>query len=167
MGEIFCGIDWAEDHHDVAIVDEYGALLAKRRIGDDLTGFSELSALLAEHTDTAVFVPVDIGIETDRGLLVAAGHVVVPINPRAVSRYRDRHAVSGAKSDPGDALVLAQIMRTDRAVHRALPADTEAAMALRVLARAHQDAIWTRQQTGNRLRSLLREFFPAALQAFS
>jgi len=170
LGEIFCGVDWAEDHHDVAVVDEHGALLAKRRIVDDLAGFSDLTTLLAEHTGTEVFVPVNIGIETDRGLLVAAlraaGHVVVPINPRAVSRYRDRHAVSGAKSDPGDALVLAQIMRTDRAVHRVLPADTEAVMALRVLARAHQDAVWARQQTGNRLRSLLREFFPAALQAF-
>ena len=170
MGEIFCGVDWAEGHHDVAVIDAGGALVAKRRISDDLTGFSELTTLLAEHSGTEVFVPVDVGIETDRGLLVAAlraaGHVVVPINPRAVSRYRDRHAVSGAKSDPGDALVLAQIMRTDRAVHRALPADTEAVMALRVLARAHQDAVWARQQTANRLRSLLREFFPAALQAF-
>ncbi|MGB8651367.1 MAG: IS110 family transposase [Mycobacteriales bacterium] len=171
MGEIFCGVDWAEDHHDVAIVDSAGALLVKRRISDDVSGFGDLTSLLAEHTGTDVFVPVSIGIETDRGLLVAAlraaGHVVVPINPRAVSRYRDRHGVSGAKSDPGDALVLAQIMRTDREVHRALPDDSEQVMALRVLARAHQDAVWARQQTANRLRSLLREFFPAALQAFS
>lgn len=170
MGDIFCGIDWAEDRHDVAVIDEHGVLLAKRRISDDLAGFSDLTTLLVEHTGTEVFVPVDIGIETDRGLLVAAlraaGHVVVPINPRAVSRYRDRHAVSGAKSDPGDALVLAQIMRTDRTVHRPLPDDSEQVMALRVLARAHQDAVWARQQTSNRLRSLLREFFPAALQAF-
>jgi transposase len=171
LGQVYCGIDWAEAHHDVAVIDEHGRLLAKRRIRDDLGGFTELTALLAEQTGTGEFTAVDIGIETDRGLLVAAlraaGHVVVAINPKAVSRYRDRHAVSGAKSDPGDALVLAQIMRTDREVHRALPADTEQVMAVRVLARAHQDAVWARQQTTNRLRSLLREFFPAALQAFS
>jgi transposase len=170
LGQVFCGVDWAEAHHDVAIIDEHGGLLAKRRIGDDLRGFTELTSLLAAHAGTEAFTPVEIGIETDRGLLVAglraAGHVVVPINPKAVSRYRDRHSVSGAKSDPGDALVLAQIMRTDRQVHRALPEDSEKVQALRVLARAHQDAVWARKQTSNRLRSLLREFFPAALQAF-
>lgn len=170
MGQIYCGVDWAEAHHDIALVDEQGRLLVKQRIADDVSGFSALTALLAEHCGTHEFTPVDIGIETDRGLLVAAlraaGHVVVPINPKAVSRYRDRHSVSGAKSDPGDALILAQIMRTDREVHRALPDDSEAVQVLKVLARAHQDAVWARQQTANQLRSLLREFFPAALQAF-
>lgn len=170
MEEIFCGIDWAEKHHDVAIVDTAGRLLAKRRITDDLTGFTALSALLAQHSAAEQFTPVDIGIETDRGLLVAAlraaGHRVYPINPRAVSRYRDRHGVSGAKSDPADALLLAHLMRTDRDAHRPMPDDSEQAGALRVLARAHQDAVHARQQTANRLRSLLREFFPAALQAF-
>lgn len=171
MGEIFCGIDWAERHHDVALVDDHGRLLAKRRISDDLSGFSELSGLLAEHSSSQAFLPIDIAIETDRGLLVAAlraaGHRVFGINPKAVSRYRDRRAVSGAKSDPGDALVLADLLRTDRHAHRPLPADTVELAALRVLARAHQDAVWQRQQTANRLRSLLREYFPAALQAFS
>jgi transposase len=170
LEQIFCGIDWAEKHHDVAIVDMAGRLLVKRRITDDLAGFTELSALLVEHSDAETFVPVDIGIETDRGLLVAAlhaaGHRVYPINPRAVSRYRDRHGVSGAKSDPADALLLAQIMRTDRDAHRPKPHDSGQAGAVRVLARAHQDAVHARQQTANRLRSLLREFFPAALQAF-
>lgn len=170
MEEIFCGIDWAEKHHDIAIVDAAGRLLAKRRITDDLAGFTALSALLAEHSGAEQFTPVSIGIETDRGLLVAAlraaGHRVYPINPRAVSRYRDRHGVSGAKSDPADALLLAQIMRTDREAHRPMPDDSEQAGAVRVLARAHQDAVHARQQTANRLRSLLREFFPTALQAF-
>lgn len=170
MGEVFCGIDWAERHHDVAIVDDQGRLLAKRRISDDLNGFSELTALLAEHSGSNTFAPLDIAIETDRGLLVAAlraaGHRMFAINPKAVSRYRDRRAVSGAKSDPGDALVLADLLRTDRHAHRPLPEDTVELAAVRVLARAHQDAVWHRQQTANRLRSLLREYFPAALQAF-
>lgn len=171
MGEIFCGIDWAEHHHDVALVDDQGRLLAKRRISDDPSGFSDLTSVLAEHSGSDTFVPVDVAIETDRGLLVAAlraaGHRVFAINPKAVSRYRDRRAVSGAKSDPGDALVLADLLRTDRHAHRPLPADTVELAALRVLARAHQDAVWHRQQTANRLRSLLREYFPAALLAFT
>jgi hypothetical protein len=88
------------------------------------------------------------------------------INPKAVDRYRDRHAVSGAKSDPGDALVLAHLLRTDAERHRPLPADSEQVAAVAVLARAHQDAVWTQLRDAGRLRSLLREFFPAALAAF-
>ena len=137
MGEIFCGIDWAERQHDVALVDDQGQLLAKRRISDDVNGFTELTALLAEHSSTDSFVPIDVAIETDRGLLVAAlraaGHRVFAINPKAVSRYRDRRAVSGAKSDPGDALVLADLLRTDRHAHRPLPYDTVELAAMRLL----------------------------------
>jgi hypothetical protein len=83
--EIFCGIDWAERHHDVALVDEQGRLLAKRRISDDLAGFSEVSALLAQHSGSEAFAPIDVAIETHRGLLVAAlrtaGLRVFAINP--------------------------------------------------------------------------------------
>jgi transposase len=115
--EIFCGIDWAERHHDVAVVDDSGRQLAKRRISDDLAGFTALTELLAqvtgEHLHSGGFVPMDIAIETDRGLLVAAlraaGHRLWGINPKAVDRYRDRHASSRAKSDSADALVLANI----------------------------------------------------------
>jgi transposase len=167
---IFCGVDWAEQHHDVAVVNDSGQVLARRRISDDVAGLTQLSSLLAEHTGTQALTPVDIAIETDRGLLVAAlraaGHRVYAVNPKAVDRYRDRHAVSGAKSDPGDALVLAHLLRTDRAAHRPLPDDSHLAQAIKVLARAHQDMIWARQQDANRLRSLLRQFYPAALAAF-
>jgi transposase len=166
---VFCGIDWAERHHDVALVDETGRVLVTTRIGDDLAGFTRLCGLLAEHTG-GEFTPVDIALETDRGLLVAAlrlaGHRVFAINPKAVDRYRDRYTVSGAKSDPADALVLAHLLRTDADRHRPLPADSAQAEAIGVLARAHQDAVWTRARDVNRLRSLLREFFPAALTAF-
>jgi transposase len=167
--EIFCGIDWSERHHDVAVVDQAGTLLARQRISDDIDGFTALTGLLAAHCGPA-FAAVDVAIETDRGLLVAAlkaaGHRVFAVNPKAVDRYRDRHAVSGAKSDPGDALVLANLLRTDRHAHRPLPEDSDLGQAVSVLARAHQDLIWARQQDTNRLRSLLREFFPAALTAF-
>ena len=136
--------------------------------------------LLAEHAaaDAAPdataagegFVAVDVAIETGRGLLVAAvraaGHRVFEINPKASNRYRDRHAVSGGKSDRGDALVLAHLLRTDRDRHRPMPADSEQVRALGVLARAQQDAVWTVLRDAARLRAVLWEFYPAALEAF-
>ena len=112
-----------------------------------------------------------MAIETDRGLWVAAlratGRVIYPINPLAASRYRARYAVSGAKSDATDAVLLANVLRTDPDAHRPLPADTELAQAIRVLARAQQDAVWARQQIGNQIRDLLKDFYPAALVAFA
>ncbi|MFJ8955317.1 IS110 family transposase [Streptomyces sp. NPDC102381] len=169
MNTIFCGIDWAEGHHDIALVDKEGAQVAKLRITDDSAGFHALMELLARHGDSAED-PVPVAIETPRGLLVAClratGRKVYAINPLAAARYRDRASVSRAKSDAADARVLANILRTDRRAHRPLPDDSEAVQAVAVLARAHQDAIWDRQQMINRLRSHLREYFPAALMAF-
>ncbi len=165
----YCGIDWAESHHDISLVDETGAQLAKLRIGDDQAGYRALLDLLADHGDDPDH-PIPVAIETSRGLLVAALRTgprqVYAINPLAAARYRDRHGVSGKKSDAQDAYVLANILRTDRDMHRALPADTDLAKAITVLARAQQDAVWNRQQLGNQLRSLLREYYPAALTAF-
>ena len=165
---MMCGIDWAERHHDVALMDGAGVIVARRRIADDLEGFGQLQELLAAHAENPI--AVRIAIETDHGLLVAAlraaGHTVHAINPRAVARYRERHGQAGGKSDPGDAVVLANILRTDGHLHRPLPEDTELAKRVRVLARQHQEAIWARQQVVNRLRTLLHQFFPAALRAF-
>jgi hypothetical protein len=167
---VFCGIDWAEDHHDIALVDQDGTLLAKRRIGDDAAGFAVLLQLLAE-AGADPNEPIPVAIETSHGLLVAGlratGRPVYPINPMSVSRYRDRHSVARRKSDAGDAFVLANILRTDLAAHRPLPADSELAQAIAVLARAQQDAVWARTDAHNKLRSLLREFYPAILQAFA
>jgi transposase len=164
-----CGIDWAESHHDVALLDAEGKLLAKRRISDDAAGFTALLELFAEYEDSLA-EPIPVAIETSRGLLVAClratGRPVFAINPLAVARYRDRHSVARKKSDAGDALLLAHILRTDRAAHRALPADSELAQAIAVLARAQQDAVWDRTQAHNKLRALLREYYPAMLNAF-
>ena len=166
---IFVGDDWAEAHHDVCVLDEHGRRLAKRRVLEGLAGLAQLHALLAEHAGEPGEVVV--GIETDRGLWVAAlleaGYQVYAINPFAASRYRDRHAVSGAKSDPGDAQVLADLVRTDRHQHRQVASDSTLAEAIKVLARAHQSLVWTRQRQINQLRSTLREFYPQALEAFS
>lgn len=167
---IYCGIDWAERHHDVALVDDTGQLLAKRRISDDAAGYQLLLDLLAEYGDTEE-TPIPIAIETSRGLLVAVLRTgkrqVFAINPMAAARYRDRHSVSRKKSDPGDALVLANIPRTDMHAHRPLPQDSDLARAIAVLARAQQDATWNRQQHSNQLRFLLREYYPSALEAFA
>ncbi|MEF9880855.1 IS110 family transposase [Streptomyces sp. P9-A4] len=165
---IYCGIDWAEKTHDVALVDETGQLLAKRHITDDATGYKILLDLLAEYGDTSEN-PIPVAIETSRGLLVAVlrtgSRPVFAINPVAAARYRDRYSVSRKKSDPGDALVLANILRTDMHAHRPLPDDSDLARAVAVLARAQQDATWNRQQLANQLRSLLREYYPAVLAA--
>jgi transposase len=168
--DVCCGIDWAEDHHDIALVGPGGQLLARRRISDDAAGLATLTSLLAEHGDSAGDL-IPVAIETPRGLLTAClratGRPVYPINPMAVARYRDRHSVAGRKSDHGDAVVLANILRTDAHVHRPLPADTELAQAIAVLARAQQDAVWARTAAHNKLRSHLREYYPAFLGAYA
>jgi transposase len=167
--DVFCGIDWAEDHHDIALVNRDGQLLARRRISDDAAGLAALTGLLAEHGDSAGD-PIPVAIETPRGLLTAClratGRPVYPINPMAVARYRDRHSIAGRKSDHGDAVVLANILRTDAHAHRPLPADTELAQAIAVLARAQQDAVWARTTCHHKLRSHLREYYPAFLAAY-
>ena len=165
---IFAGVDWAEAHHDVCVMSEDGRVLEQRRVSHSVAGIGELHALIAAHAEEGE--PVAVGIEVDRGLVVTAllavGYQVYAINPMASSRYRDRHATSGAKSDRGDAKVLADLVRTDRHNHRQVAGDSDLAEAVRVLARAHQSAIWSRQRQVNALRSALREYYPAALAAF-
>lgn len=166
---IFVGIDWSETHHDVCVLGVAGQILDKDRVPEGVEGLARLHEMLAAHADEQ---PSDvvIGIELDRGLLVgtlvATGYAVHAVNPLSVDRYRDRHRTSGAKSDPGDARVLADIVRTDRHLHRQVAGDSELAEAVKVLARAHQSLIWSRQREVNRLRNALREFYPAALVAF-
>jgi transposase len=165
---IFVGDDWAQDHHDVHLMDADGAKLASRRLPEGLAGISGFHELVAAHAEEPG--QVVIGIETDRGLwveaLAAAGYQVFAVNPLAVTRYRDRHQVSGAKSDAADAKLLADLVRTDRHNHRLLAGDSPAAEAIKVLARAHQNLIWARTRHTNTLRSALREYYPAALEAF-
>jgi transposase len=164
---LFVGVDWGEHHHDLCLLNQDGAVLAARRILDGLTGVGELHALLASHAEDPAQVAV--GIETDRGLLVgallAAGYQVYAVNPQAVSRYRGRHGTSRAKSDRSDAKVLADLVRTDRHNHRQVAGDSPLAEAVKVLARAHQSLVWSRQRHVNALRSALREFYPGALAA--
>jgi transposase/transposase IS116/IS110/IS902 family protein len=165
---IFAGVDWAEAHHDVCVMAGDGQVLEQRRAGHSVAGIGELHMLIGAHAGDGELVAV--GIEIDRGLVVtsllAAGYQVFAVNPLAASRYRDRHGTSGAKSDRGDARVLADLVRTDRHNHRQVAGDSDLAEAVKVLARAHQSAIWSRQRQVNALRSALREYYPAALAAF-
>ena len=142
--------------------------LAARRLPEGVAGVTALHALVAQHA--AGPGDVVIGIETDRGpwvsALVAAGYHVYAINPRSAARYRERHHVGGAKSDAGDAKLLADLVRTDRHNHREVAGDSDEAGAVRILARAHQQLVWDRTRQTNRLRNALREYFPGALEAF-
>jgi transposase len=175
---LFVGDDWAEDRHDVEVVDEDGRRLAARRVPEGPGGVAALHALIArfvpqewaELDPATAAARVKVGIETDRGpwvaALIAAGYEVFAINPMSVSRYRDRHSTSGAKSDAGDAHVLAEIVRLDRAHHRPVALDSTLSQAMKLVARSHQSLIWERTRHVLRLRSTLREYFAAALAAF-
>lgn len=165
---IFVGDDWSEDWHDVEIQDEAGRRLAARRFGEGVEGLGQFHELVGGFVDDPAEVVV--GIETDRGLwvasLVAEGYQVYAVNPRSVARYRERHSVSGAKSDRGDAKVLADLVRTDRHNHRLVAGDSPEAEAAKSLSRAHKTLIAERKRHASRLRSWLREYYPAALAAF-
>lgn len=175
---LFVGDDWAQDHHDIEIVDETGRRLARARLPEGLEGMPGLHSLIGEYQlpEWADLEPgeaasrVKIGIETDRGpwvaALLAAGYQVFAVNPMSVARYRERHPASRAKSDAGDAHVLAEMVRLDRAHHRPVAGDSAGAEAVKLVARTHQTLIWERSRHVLRLRSALREFFPAALEAF-
>jgi transposase len=169
MATVFVGHDWAEDHHDVYIQDVEGRRLAGGRVPDGVEGVARFHEMVAGLIEDPA--DVEVATETDRGLfvgaLVAAGYTVRAVNPMSVARYRERLSTSGAKSDPGDARVLAELARTDSHLHRQIAGDSDLAEAVKVLARAHQSLIWTRQRQVNQLRSTLREFYPAALDAFT
>jgi transposase len=169
---LFVGDDWAEDHHDVEVQDEAGRRLGRAKLGEGIAGIARLHELLAEHLEQdAEAEQVVIGIETDRGpwvqALLAAGYRVWAINPLQVARYRERHSVSGAKSDAADAHTLADMVRTDRHQLRPVAGDSDLAEAIKVVARAHKTLLWERTRHMLRLRVALREFFPAALEAFA
>jgi len=170
---LFVGDDWAEDHHDVELMDASGETLAKARLPDGVAGIARLHAMigaqLGEDVEDATGL-VTVGIETDRGLwvqaLIAAGYEVFGVNPLQAARYRERLGVSGAKSDPADAHMLADMVRTSAHQLRAVAADTADAEAVKVVSRMHKTLIWERTRASQRLRHALREYFPAALVAF-
>jgi transposase len=168
---LFVGDDWAEKHHDVELQDETGRVLGRAKLPEGVAGIARLHAMIGEHLgEDDEPVAVVVGIETARGpwvqALIAAGYQIYAINPLQVARYRERHGVSGAKSDTGDAHALADMVRTDRHQLRPVAGDSVEAEAVKVVTRAHKTLIWERTRHMLRLRHALREFFPAALVAF-
>jgi hypothetical protein len=168
---LLVGDDWAEDHHDVEVMSEAGKVLAKRRLPEGVAGIAQLHELIGRHLgEDPDGTEVIVGIETDRGpwvtALVTAGYLVFPVNPLQASRYRARLGVSGAKSDAGDAHMLADMVRTDSHQLRAAAGDSAEAEGLKVLARTHKTLIWERTRQVQRLRHQLREYYPAALEAY-
>lgn len=167
---LFVGDDWAEDHHDVELMDSAGRKLAKARLPEGVAGIARLHAMIGAQLGDAEAAEVAVGIETDRGpwvaALIAAGYTVYAVNPLQAARYRERSSVSGAKSDAADAHILAGMVRTDAHQLRPVAGDSAGAEAVKVVARAHKTLIWERTRHTQRLRHALREYFPAALEAF-
>ncbi len=166
----FVGNDWAEKHHDVELQNESGKVLARAKLPEGVAGITKLHAMIGQHLGDEDEAEVIVGIETERGpwvqALVSAGYQVYPVNPLQVARFRERLGVSGAKSDTGDAHVLADMVRTFREQLRPIAGDSIEAQAIKVVTRAHKTLIWERTRHLLRLRHTLREFFPAALAAF-
>jgi len=171
---LFIGDDWAEGHHDVVVHGDMGKTLARRRLPEGVDGLARFHELVAScwgedsEPDPARVVVV---IETDRGAwvkaLAAAGYRVYPVNPKQAARHKETIAVSGKKDDFFDAGALADMGRTRRHQIRELAADSDIAEAVKIAARAHQKLIWERTRHLLRTRSALREYFPAALDAYA
>ena len=168
---LFMGDDWAEDHHDIEVMDGSGRRLARARLPEGVSGMTRLHQILGEAAgDDAEETEIVVGIETDRGpwvrALVTAGYTVLAVNPLQAARFRDRLGVSGAKSDPGDAHVLADMVRTHGHELRPVAGDSAQAAAVKIVTRTHKTLIWERTRHTQRLRHALRDYFPAALDAF-
>ncbi|MCW4352589.1 IS110 family transposase [Hoyosella sp. YIM 151337] len=168
---MFVGDDWAEDHHDVEVMNSTGRRLSRARLPEGVAGMAMLHAIIGDLVgDDADEVEIVVGIETGRGpwvhALVAAGYTVLAVNPLQAARFRDRLGVSGAKSDAGDAHVLADMVRTHAHELRPVAGDSACAEAIKVVARTHKMMIWERIRHTQRLRHALLDYFPAALVAF-
>lgn len=153
------------------VQDQTGKTLKTARLPEGMAGMSRLHELIATLLpEDAEPDQVLVCIETDRGpwvqALVAAGYRVFGVNPKQAARHREVVSLSGAKSDKADAHMLADMVRTRAHQLREIAADSQVAEAVKVVARAHQSLIWERTRHMLRLRSALRDYFPAALEAY-
>jgi transposase len=168
---LFVGDDWSEDHHDVEVMDGSGRRLSRARLPEGVAGMARFHTMIGDQLgEDLEDVEVVIGIETDRGpwvaALVAAGYTVMTVNPLQAAEFRRRLGVSGAKSDAGDAHVLADMVRTHAHELRPVAGDSARVEAIKVVARTHKTLIWERTRHTQRLRHALRDYFPTALVAF-
>jgi transposase len=160
----FAALDWASDHHDVAIVDRSGALVAEFRFAHTAPGWAEFTAKMKPFAGCPLALETSSGPAVDQ--LLQRGWTLYPVNPKAAERYRERKAPSGTKTDRHDAWSLADALRTDGHGWRVLVAQDEATATLRALCRDEMSLIEQRTAMVNQLIAALREYYPAALEAF-
>jgi transposase len=169
MDRLYVGIDWADDHHDVYVTDETAHALDNFSIPNSYEGLEKLKQRLGKLSNKPEHISV--AIESHQGLLIyallEAGYTVYPINPKAMDRYRDRYRMSSSKSDPQDAMVLANILRTDLHLYKPLPREIAADARLKHLTRAHKSLVQQKVKLVNQLTVQLKSYYPAALQLFS
>lgn len=165
---IFVGLDWGGSSHAACVVDAAGKILDRFAVAHDRDGLADLIARLGRHGPPG---ETPIAIERPSGLLVdtlvEAGFVVTPIHPNIVKACRPRYRAVAAKSDPGDAYILADILRTDG--HRLTPLtpQSDAIKALRALVRGRDDLVASKVVLANQLRALLESFWPGAAGLFA
>jgi transposase len=162
------GLDWGGAAHAVCVIDDGGRAVESIAVTHSREGIDDMLARLARIAPAA---ELPVAIERPSGLLVdaliEAGHPVVPIHPNVVKACRPRYRAAGGKSDPGDAYMLADILRTDGHRFRALEPCSDAIRALRALVRTRDDLVAERVALANRLRSLLNGFWPGAAAIFA
>jgi len=165
---IFVGVDWASLEHAVCVVDERGRVRAQFTCEHSAVGLARLISALRRFGEPAA---VPIAIERPTGLLVDtlmdAGFVLYPVHPNAVKACRTRYRAAGSKSDPHDAYVLADMLRTDGHRLRRLRPQRDATRALRALVRGRDDLVTARVALANQLRAVLESFWPGAAAIFA
>ena len=165
---IWVGVDWGGGAHAVCVIDAKGMVLDRFEVSHDRAGLAVLVTRLQKHGALDV---IPIAIERPSGLLVdalvEAGFVVTPIHPNVVKACRPRYRAVAAKSDPGDAFILADILRTDGHRLRPLAPQSDAIKALRGLVRGRDDLVGTKVALAHQLTALLESFWPGAARIFS
>jgi transposase len=165
---IFVGLDWGGSSHAVCIVDVAGRSLEHFAVAHDRDGLDHLVARLRRHgrpEETPIAIERPSGLLVD--VLVEAGFVVTPVHPNIVKACRPRYHAVAAKSDPGDAFILADILRTDGHRLTSLKPQSDAVKALRALVRGRDDLVATRLVLANQLSALLESFWPGAAIIFA
>jgi transposase len=165
---VMVGVDWGDAAHAVCVIDAGGQVLEQFAVGHDRAGLATLGTRLQHHGAAA---EIAIAIERPSGLLVDAlvdaGFRVVPIHPNLLKACRPRYRAVAAKSDPGDAFILADILRTDGHRLRPLAPQSDAIKALRALVRGRDDLVRARVALANQLSGVLETFWPGAARIFS
>jgi transposase len=164
----FTGIDWAAEAHAVCVLDAAGKIAAEFTIEHSADGIATLIHRLARYGDPA---GLPVAIERPDGrlvdLLLEAGHPVVPVKPNAIKTWRDGEVLSGAKSDAGDAVVIAEYLRLRAHKLRIVAPYSDQTRALRTVVRTRGDLVEMRVAATNQLSALLEAHWPGARAIFA